>query len=73
MAAVLGGRDVLTVRLFDSRHRPSERFGLRSARNVQLILRHEAHFDVIAGPAAGSYDVETPTDALAERAWARFQ
>ena len=73
MAAVLGGCDVLTVRPFDSRHRASERFGLRIARNVQLILRHEAHFDVVADPAAGSYYVETATDALAERAWERFQ
>lgn len=73
MAAVLGGCDVLTVRPFDSRQRPSERFGLRIARNVQLILRHEAHFDVVADPAAGSYYVETATHTLAERAWAEFQ
>jgi methylmalonyl-CoA mutase len=73
MAAVLGGCDVLTVRPFDSRHRASERFGLRIARNVQLILRHEAHFDVVADPAAGSYYVETATHTLAERAWKRFQ
>jgi len=73
MAAVLGGCDVLTVRPFDSRDRTSERFGLRIARNVQLILRHEAHFDVVADPAAGSYYVETATHTLAERAWKRFQ
>lgn len=73
MAAVLGGCDVLNVRRFDRRHRPPGRFGLRIARNVQLLLRHEAHFDVVADPAAGAYYVETATHALAERAWAEFQ
>ena len=73
MAAVLGGGDVLNVPPFDRRHRSPERFGMRIARNVQHILRHEAHFDTVADPAAGSYYVEAATDALAERAWADFQ
>ena len=73
MAAIVGGCDVLRVRPYDAAARPPDAFGTRIARNVQLILEHEAHFDVVADPAAGSYYVETATHALAERAWETFQ
>jgi methylmalonyl-CoA mutase len=73
MAAVLGGCDTLTVRPFDDCGRAPDRFGTRIARNVQLILKHEAHFDVVDDPAAGAYYLETATDQLARRAWDRFQ
>jgi len=73
MAAVLGGCDVLTVRPYDAAFSPPSQFGLRIARNVQLILEHEAHLDQVADPAAGSYYVETLTDQLAQRAWDQFQ
>ncbi len=73
LAAVLGGCDALTIRAFDDALRPPDAFGLRIARNVQLILRHEAHVDQVADPAAGSYYLETLTDQLAERAWRQFQ
>jgi len=73
MSAVLGGCDTLTVRPYDAVIRPPDAFGLRIARNVQLILEHEAHLDQVADPAAGSYYVETLTDRLAQKAWTRFQ
>jgi methylmalonyl-CoA mutase len=73
MAAVLGGCDTLTVRPFDDCVRAPDRFGTRIARNVQLILKHEAHFDIVDDPAAGAYYVETATHQLARRAWDRFQ
>jgi methylmalonyl-CoA mutase len=73
MAAVLGGCDTLTVRPFDDCVRAPDRFGTRIARNVQLILQHEAHFDIVDDPAAGAYYLETATDQLARRAWDRFQ
>jgi methylmalonyl-CoA mutase len=73
MAAVLGGCDTLTVRPYDAALRPPDDFGLRIARNVQLILEHEAHFDQVADPAAGSYYIESMTDTLAQRAWDKFQ
>jgi len=73
MAAVIGGCDTLTVRPYDTALRPPDDFGLRIARNVQLILKHEAHLDQVADPAAGSYYVETLTDQLTHRAWAQFQ
>lgn len=73
MAAVLGGCDVLSVRPYDAALRPPDAFGSRIARNVQLILRHEAHLDQVADPAAGSYYLETLTDKLAQKAWTQFQ
>ena len=73
MAAALGGCDALTIRPYDGSVKPPDEFGLRIARNTQLILRHEAHFDQVADPAAGSYYIETLTDQLAQRAWAQFQ
>ncbi len=73
MAAVLGGCDVLTIRPYDAALRPPDEFGLRIARNTQLILRHEAYFEQVADPAAGSYYIETLTDQLAQQAWAQFQ
>ncbi|PSQ95922.1 MAG: methylmalonyl-CoA mutase [Bacteroidetes bacterium SW_9_63_38] len=73
MAAVLGKCDVLSVRPHDDCRRPPDRFGTRIARNVQLILQHEAHFDIVDDPAAGAYYLETATDRLARRAWSQFQ
>ena len=73
MAATVGGCDILTVHPYDASLRPPDDFGLRIARNTQLILEHEAHFDQVADPAAGSYYVETLTDQLAQRAWDQFQ
>lgn len=73
MAAVLGGCDVLNVRSYDAALRPAENFSARIARNTQLILNHESHFDAVSDPAAGSYYVETLTDKLARAAWETFQ
>jgi methylmalonyl-CoA mutase len=73
MAAVIGGCDVLSVRPYDAALRAEDNFGTRIARNVQLILREEAHFDAVADPGAGAYYLEAATDRLAERAWDTFQ
>ena len=73
MAAVIGGSDVVNVRPFDAALRTPKAFGMRIARNVQLILAEEAHFDVVADPGAGAYYVEAATDRLAKRAWSTFQ
>jgi methylmalonyl-CoA mutase len=73
MAAVIGGCDVLSVRPYDASLRAEDAFGTRIARNVQLILRDEAHLDAVADPGAGAYYVEAATDQLAQRAWNQFQ
>ena len=70
-ASLLGGCDVLAVRPFDLL-RPSA-FTHRLARNVPLLLHHEAHLDHVTDPAAGAYYLEVLTDKLARAAWALFQ
>lgn len=68
MTAIMGGCRTFTVQPHD---RSSD--AQRLARNLQLILRHEAHLGIVADPAAGSYYVETLTDKVARAAWAFFQ
>lgn len=47
-------------------------FSLRIARNVQIIIKEEAHFDKVVDPAAGSYYIENLTDSIIENAWNLF-
>ncbi len=65
MAAAIGGADSLLVE--------PHGFDPHLAVNVQRILVEEAHLDVVADPAGGSYYVESLTDALGREAWTLFQ
>ncbi len=73
MAAVTGGCNTLSVTPFDSTFTTDNEFSRRIARNIQLILKHESHFDKIADSAAGSYFIEMLTEQIAEKAWNGFQ
>lgn len=73
MSAAIGGCDALTVVPYDSAFKTPDEFSYRIARNTQLLLKHEAGFDRIVDPAAGSYYVETITDQLAAKALEGFQ
>ncbi|MGV3639652.1 MAG: methylmalonyl-CoA mutase family protein, partial [Adhaeribacter sp.] len=73
MSAILGGCDSLTVRPFDALVHPDNPFSARIARNIPLILKHEACLDQVLDPAGGSYYVERLTQELAEKAWELFQ
>ena len=72
-SAVVGGADNLYVAPFDEVVRPSDDFSRRIARNTQIMLAEECHFDHVVDPAGGSYYVETLTAQLANAAWAIFQ
>lgn len=72
MSAVLGGVDSFCVTPFDSPYEIPNDFARRIARNQQLILKEEAHFDKVADPAAGSYYIENLTDSIAKAAWDLF-
>ena len=72
MSAVLGGTDSLTVLPFNAIYEESTPFSERIARNQQILLKEESHFDKIADPAAGSYYIENLTDSIAEEAWKLF-
>ncbi len=72
MSASLGGVDSLTVTAFDSVYKEASDFSERIARNQQLLLKEESHFDKIVDPAAGSYYIENLTAMVAEKAWELF-
>lgn len=72
MSAALAGVDSIVVTPFDSVYAAPSEFSERIARNQQLILKEESHFDKVADPAGGSYFVETLTRSLAGQAWKLF-
>ncbi len=72
MSAVLGGVDSFTVMPFDAPFELPTDFADRIARNQQLLLKEESHFDKVADPAAGSYYIENLTESLATAAWDLF-
>lgn len=72
MSAVLGGVDSLTVKSFNTAYEKPTEFSERIARNQQLLLKEESHFDKVVDPGAGSYYIESLTDSIAEQAWKLF-
>lgn len=72
MSATLGGVDSLTVQPFDVTYQESDDFSERIARNQQLLLKEESHFDKVIDPAAGSYYIEYLTNSIANEAWKLF-
>jgi len=73
MSAVIGGADFVHVKPFDSVYSEMNEFGIRIARNSQLLLRHESHLDKVEDPSSGSYYLETLTNQLSQAAWKTFQ
>ncbi|MDR1678950.1 MAG: methylmalonyl-CoA mutase small subunit [Prevotellaceae bacterium] len=72
MSATLGGVDSLTVLGYDFTYQTPDEFSERIARNQQLLLKEESHFDKVTDPSAGSYYIETLTVSIAEQAWKLF-
>ncbi|GAB6394592.1 MAG: methylmalonyl-CoA mutase small subunit [Bacteroidales bacterium] len=72
MSASIAGVDSFTVSPFDAAYQTPDDFSERIARNQQLLLKEEAHFDKVVDPSAGSYYIEALTDSLAGVAWKLF-
>lgn len=72
MSASIAGVNSLTVRPFDEAYKKSDDFSERIARNQQLLLKEECHFDKITDPSAGSYYIENLTTAIAQQSWTLF-
>ena len=72
MSAVIGGVHSLEVTPFDAAFETPTEFSKRIARNAELLLKHEAHFDQVVDPAGGSYYVENLTQSIAAEAWKLF-
>ena len=72
MSAALGGVHSMVVTPFDAPYEKATDFSERIARNQQLLIKEEAHFDRIVDASAGSYYIEHLTAALAEEGWKLF-
>ncbi|MBR2359517.1 MAG: methylmalonyl-CoA mutase small subunit [Bacteroidaceae bacterium] len=72
MSAALAGVDSITVSPFDKAYQTPDDFSERIARNQQLLLKEECHFDKVVDPAAGSYYIENLTASIAQQAWNLF-
>ncbi|PIE02217.1 MAG: methylmalonyl-CoA mutase [Acidobacteria bacterium] len=72
-SGIVGGTDSLYVKPFNASKGIDDSFSRRIARNIQYILREEAHLDKILDPAGGSWYVESLTEEIAERAWRLLQ
>lgn len=73
MSAAIAGVDSMEVLPFDYAFRAPGEFSNRIARNVQSILKEEAHFDKIVDPAAGSYFIENLTASIIKVSWDLFR
>jgi methylmalonyl-CoA mutase len=72
-AAAVGGADAITTLPFDALDDAPTAAARRLARNTQLVIAEEGQISHFVDPAAGAGAVESLTDALAEKAWTRFQ
>lgn len=72
MSAALAGVDSILVSPFDESFKTPDEFSERIARNQQLLLKEEAHFDKITDVSGGSYYIETLTTSIAQQAWKLF-
>lgn len=73
MSAAVAGVHSLEVLPFDIVYERPTEFSYRIARNVQLLLKHEAHFDNVTDAAGGSYYIENLTQQIADQAWELFK
>lgn len=72
MSASIAGVDSLLVSPFDQSYKTPDEFSERIARNQQLLLKEECHFDKVVDPSGGSYYIETLTNDIAREAWKLF-
>ena len=73
MSAAIAGVHSLEVLPFDYSFEAPTEFSKRIARNAQLLLKHESHFDQVVDPAGGAYYIESLTTSIAKEAWTLFR
>ena len=72
MSAAIAGVHSIVVTPFDAVYETPNDFSERIARNQQLLLKEECHFDKVVDPASGSYYIEKLTTSLAAEGWKIF-
>lgn len=73
MSAAIAGVDSIEVMPFDSAYETATEFSSRIARNTQLLLKEESHFNQVADASGGSYYIEKLTQDIASHAWDLFK
>ncbi len=73
MAAAIGGASAIELQDFDTAYQGGNDFSGRMSRNIQIILKEESYLNKVVDPSAGSYYIESLTDAIITNAWALFQ
>ena len=73
MSAAVSGVHSIEVLPFDTPYEKPTDFSARIARNVQLLLKEESHFNQVCDAAGGSYYIENLTNSIAEQAWTLFR
>ncbi|MFI3262838.1 MAG: methylmalonyl-CoA mutase family protein [Rikenellaceae bacterium] len=73
MSAAISGVSSIEVLPFDAAYNAPTEFSSRIARNTQLLLKEESHFNQVADAAGGSYYIEKLTQDIADNAWALFK
>ena len=72
MSASIAGVDSLLVSPFDESFKTPDDFSERIARNQQLLLKEECHFNKVVDASGGSYYIENLTASIAQEAWKLF-
>ncbi|RRC97847.1 methylmalonyl-CoA mutase small subunit [Prevotella sp. OH937_COT-195] len=72
MSAALGGVHSMVVTPFNVTYEKPTDFSERIARNQQLLIKEESHFDKVVDPGGGSYYIEHLTESLAVESWKIF-
>jgi methylmalonyl-CoA mutase len=72
-AAFAGGADWISVAPQKAAFAGPEELGFNLARQIALILRHEAQLESVSDPAAGSYYVDALSEQLALEGWRQMQ
>ncbi len=73
MSAAIGGASAIALHPFDEAYKVSDEFSRHIARNSQIIMKEESHFDKVVDPAAGSYYLENLTNSIIEQVWTLFR
>ena len=73
LSALVGGAHHVSVLPFTQAVGLPDQQARRLARNTMIILRDEAHLNLVQDPSAGSGSIEALTHNLAQKAWQMFQ
>jgi methylmalonyl-CoA mutase len=73
MSAVIGGCNNLVVLPHNIGLEQTSDFADRIARNIQIVVKEEAHLAKVKDAGAGAYYIEQMSDDLAKEAWSFFQ